>query len=167
MKDTPISLDIVFINNQGIVDSVATGEPNSEDPIECVADDPNLLMYVLEVNANSNIKEGDRFEMFEDDAKKAGLIDSEEDLTEEITDEEVKMFILGPDGNPVHRIEPGVRIFSRIHTRELIKLVKHAHKTKEDSDYKKIAKKLFKIIEIHNTQDQQYVEAPSDGTENS
>lgn len=171
MKDTLIPLDIIFINNQGIVVGVEQGEPESEDYIECVADDNELLMYVLEVNINSGINVGDRFEMSQEEAEDKNLVDQsgrptndEDDLADvdDVSDEEIKMFILNSEGKPVHEIESGVRLFSRIHTRELIRLVKHANKTKEDKDYKRVGKKLFKILDIQNSQEPEYVDSPKE-----
>ena len=148
MKDTLIPLDIIFINNQGIVAAVAQGEPLSEEQLACVADEAELIFYVLEVNANSGIKEGDRFEI------------SQEDEDEELSDEEIEMFLIGPDGQPVHRIEPGCRIFSRIHTKTMIKLAKKAYRSKSDTDYKKLGKKIFDMIHTQDTQEAEYVDAP-------
>ena len=148
MKDTLIPLDIVFINNQGVVAAIAQGEPLSEEQLACVADEGELILYVLEVNANSGIKEGDRFEM------------SQEDEDEELSDEEIEMFLIGPNGQPVHRIEPGCRIFSRIHTKTMIKLAKKAYRSKSDTDYKKLGKKIFDMIHTQDTQEAEYVDAP-------
>ena len=168
MKDTLIPLDIVFINNQGLVSAIAQGDPKSEEHIECISDDGELLMYVLEVNINSGIKVGDRFEMDFEEAKDKNLVDErgrpidddDDENIEDVSDEDIKMLILNSEGKPVHEVEPGVRIFSRIHTRELIRLVKHANKTKEDKNYKRLGKKLFKILDIQNTQDPEYVDSP-------
>ena len=148
MKDTLIPLDIVFINNQGMVTAIAQGEPLSEEQLTCVTDEDELIFYVLEVNVNSGIKEGDRFEM------------SQEDEDEELSDEEIEMFLIGPDGQPVHRIEPGCRIFSRIHTKTMIKLAKKAYRSKSDTDYKKLGKKIFDMIHTQDTQEAEYVDAP-------
>ena len=148
MKDTLIPLDIVFINNQGVVAAIAQGEPLSEEQLACVADEGELIFYVLEINVNSGIKEGDKFEM------------SQEDEDEELSDEEIEMFLIGPDGQPVHRIEPGCRIFSRIHTKTMIKLAKKAYRSKSDTDYKKLGKKIFDMIHTQDTQEAEYVDAP-------
>ena len=148
MKDTLIPLDIVFINNQGVVAAIAQGEPLSEEQLACVADEGELIFYVLEVNANSGIKEGGRFEI------------SQEDEDEDLSDEELEMFLIGPDGQPVHRIEPGCRIFSRIHTKTMIKLAKKAYRSKSDTDYKKLGKKIFDMIHTQDTQEAEYVDAP-------
>lgn len=161
MKNTLIPLDIVFINNQGIVVAVEQGDPESEELITCVADEDELLIYVLEGNANSGINVGDRFKIAQEEVFEKGIVDKDElEDVEDVSEDEIKMFILDAKGSPVHEIEAGVRLFSRIHTRELIRLVKHAHKTKQDSDYKRIAKRLFKILNIQDTQKPEYVDAP-------
>lgn len=161
MKNTLIPLDIIFINNRGIVVAVEQGDPESEELITCVADEDELLIYVLEVNANSGINVGDRFEIAQEEMFEKEIVDKDElEDVEDVSEEEIKMFILDAKGSPVHEIEAGVRLFSRIHTRELIRLVKHAHKTKQDSDYKRIAKRLFKILNIQDTQKPEYVDAP-------
>lgn len=157
MKDTYIPLDIVFINNQNKVVAVEHGEPESDELITCVADENEFLYYVLEVNANSGIKIGDTFE-FDEDAL---------DDLEDVSDEEIKMFILNSEGAPVHEIEGGVRIFSRIHTRELIRLVKQANKTKTDKDYRRLSKKLFKILTIQDTQEPEFVDSPDSTDSNT
>ena len=54
MKDTEIPLDIIFINSDLEVISVKQGEPMSEDFIS-----EDNVQYVLEVNQNSGIEEGD------------------------------------------------------------------------------------------------------------
>ena len=172
MKDTLIPLDIVFINNRGIVTAVAQGEPMSEEPLICIANEDELIFYVLEVNVGSGIKDGDRFEVSQDETFALGLVDEndssiEDDFegVEDISDEEIKMFILDSEGKPVHEIEAGVRLFSRIHTRELIRLAKHANKTKDDKDYKRVCKKLFKILGIQDNQAPEYVDSPENKIE--
>ncbi len=151
MKDTLIPLDIVFINNQGIVTAVTQGTPMSEEQIVCEADPEELIFYVLEVNLNSGIKEGDRFK-----------ISSEQNAEEEISDEEVgKMYLLDPQGNKVALIEAGSRIFSRKNTKVLLKLAKKADRTKEDSDYKKLGTIMFKYLDIQDSNEDEFVDAPT------
>lgn len=148
MKDTIISLDIVFINNQGIVTAVTQGEPMSEESIICEADPEELLFYVLEVNANSGIREGDRFEVIQE-------------TEDEPSDEEVdKMYLLDPKGNKIALIEGGSRIFSRKNTKVLIKLAKKANRSKSDADYKKLGTTIFKFLEVQDSNEAEYVDAP-------
>ena len=148
--DMNYPIDIIFINSDYEVTAVELGEPKSDEIIECIADEDESIIYVLETNANSGIKVGDEFEIEDED----------------VDDEEVnKMYIIGSDGNPQFELVGGERIFSRIHTRKLIKLAKRANKSKKDSDYKKLGKTLFKFIEIQNTQEPEYVDGPEKDVE--
>lgn len=148
--DMNYPIDIIFINSNYEVTAVELGEPKSDEIIECIADEDESIIYVLETNANSGIKVGDEFEIEDED----------------VDDEEVnKMYIIGSDGNPQFELVGGERIFSRIHTRKLIKLAKRANKSKKDSDYKKLGKTLFKFIEIQNTQEPEYVDGPEKDVE--
>lgn len=148
--DMNYPIDIIFINSDYEVTAVELGEPKSDEIIECIADEDESIIYVLETNANSGIKVGDEFEIEDED----------------VDDEEVnKMYIIGLDGNPQFELIGGERIFSRIHTRKLIKLAKRANKSKKDSDYKKLGKTLFNIIEIQNTQEPEYVDGPEKDVE--
>ena len=148
--DMNYPIDIIFINSNYEVTAVELGEPKSDELIECIADEDESIIYVLETNANSGIKVVDEFEIEDED----------------VDDEEVnKMYIIGSDGNPQFELIGGERIFSRIHTRKLIKLAKRANKSKKDSDYKKLGKTLFNIIEIQNTQEPEYVDGPEKDVE--
>ena len=168
MKDTLIPLDIVFINNQGIVTAVTQGEPESEESIMCEADSNELLFYVLEVNVGSGIKEGDRFEMFQEEAEELGMIDENGRPLDEVSDEDLdKMFLLDPKGNKIALIEGGSRIFSRKNTRVMIRLAKQANRTKSDSDYKKLGKTVFKFLDIQDSNEAEYVDAPTGGQDNA
>ena len=148
--DMNYPIDIIFINSNYEVTAVELGEPKSDEIIECIADEDESIIYVLETNANSGINVGDEFEI------------EDEDVDEE---EVSKMYIIGLDGNPQFELIGGERIFSRIHTRKLIKLAKRANKSKKDSDYKKLGKTLFNIIEIQNTQEPEYVDGPEKDVE--
>lgn len=167
MKDTLIPLDIIFINNQGIVAAIAQGEPESEEAIVCEADENELLFYVLEVNSGSGIKEGDRFEMSQEEAEELGMVDENSQPLDEVSDEDLdKMFLLDPNGNKIALIEGGSRIFSRKNTRVMVRLAKQANRTKSDSDYKKLGKAVFKFLNIQDSNEAEYVDAPTGKNEN-
>lgn len=136
--DMKYPIDIIFVNDQDIVVAVETCEP-SEELIEVTADEGELLKYVIEVNANSGIQVGDEVE-FDDDSD--------------------EMYMLDENGKPVYTIKSGARIFSRIHTRKLIKAAKKAKKSKDDKDYKKLGKLMFRILDVQNSQPEDYVELP-------
>ena len=158
MKDTTIPLDIVFINDKLEVVAVEKGKPLSEELMTCVADEGETVIYVLEVNQNSGIQINDKLRFEEEPAFDE---DDDSDLDEiEVSDDEFKMYILGPDGNPVHELKGGERIFSRKDTRVLIKLAKKAAKSKSELDYKRLGKRIFKFMSIQDSNEKEYVESP-------
>ena len=136
--DMKYPIDMIFVNDKDIVVAVETCEP-SEALIEVTADEGELLKYVIEVNANSGIQVGDEVE-FDDDSD--------------------EMYMLDEKGKPIYTIKSGARIFSRIHTRKLIRAAKKAKKSKDDKDYKKLGKLMFKILDVQNNQESDYVELP-------
>lgn len=140
MKGTKINLDIILINEDNKVFHIYNGKANDETPLTC-----EDVKYVLELNTNNNVKVGDKVEME----------DCEEEEEEE---EDSKLYIIGPNGRIQAEVESGARIFSRIHTRNLIKLSKKAKRTKEDYDYKKLGKRFLEYINIQDNQEQDYTE---------
>ena len=144
-KTMDFPIDIIFINDDDEVVAVEYGNPKSDEIIECVADPDEKLVYVLEVNANSGIKIGDELDIEDED---------------EISDDEIKMYILGSDGKPQMDLVGGERIISRIETREIIRKAKKANKSKEDKDYKKLGEYIFKVFEKQDNRPSEYVEAP-------
>ena len=145
MKDTDIPLDIIFIDEYGEVISVAKGEPNTED-----AHTENDVKYVLELNQDSGIKKGDDVDLSE--VEDLDIEESDEDNSEAD-----RMVLLDADGNIQMPIEGGERIFSRPHTRILVRLAKKAYKSRQEKDYKALGKKLFSILNIQNNQKPEYV----------
>lgn len=135
MEDTLIPLDIIFINEDDEVIKVQQGAPMSKEAITC-----QDVLYVLEVNAGSGIKIGDELD-YEDES-----------------DEDSKMYVIGPKGQIQMELDGGERIFSRPNTKQLVKMAKKAYKSKDDKDYKSLGKKVFKYIDTHNTQKEEYVE---------
>lgn len=136
--DMKYPIDMVFVNEKDIVVAVETCEP-SDELIEVTADEGELLKYVIEVKANSGIQIEDEIE-FDDDSD--------------------EMYMLDENGQPVYTIKSGARIFSRIHTRKLIRAAKKAEKSKDDKDYKKLGKLMFKILDVQDNQESEYVELP-------
>lgn len=138
MKDTLIPLDIIFINEDEEVISVYKGAPLSTEIAE--EDD---VKYVLEVNQNSGIKEGDE-------------LDFEEDSDTPI------MKVISSTGESQMEIIGGERIFSRKSTRVLINKAKKAEQFKNDETLfkrycKALGKYIFKEINKQNTRDPEYV----------
>lgn len=136
MDKTEIPLDIIFIDEDEEVISVYKGKPFSKEIAE--EDD---VKYVLEVNQNSGIKEGDELEFPDEDSK----------------EEKILMKVIAPDGSTQMELEGGERIFSRKNTRTLIKMAKRADETKSDTDYKRLGNKMFKYIKQQNSRKPDYV----------
>lgn len=134
MKDTLIPLDIIFINEDNEVIKVVTGEPNDETPI--IAQD---TLYVLEVNKNSGVKEGDELE---------------------IQDEGPVMKVLAQDGSSQMNLWGGERIFSRKNTVVLIRKAKKAALTNSDKDIKALGRYMFKCIKGQDERPNEYVKNP-------
>lgn len=143
MKNTKIPLDQIAIDDNDEVVMVYTAQPEDETLVPF----PNAK-YILEVNANSGIVEGDDFE-----------IDDSDDLNK------YTMKVLAPDGSTQMFLQGGERIFSRISTRKIIKWAKKAQEVRKDEkEFTKKCKKLGKIIlkEIYaqDNRDPEYVQVP-------
>ena len=134
MQNTLIPLDIIFIDEDNEVIKVVQGIPNNETPI--VVQD---TLYVLEVNANSGIKEEDELEI-EDD----GPI----------------MKVLAQDGTSQMSLFGGERIFSRKNTVVLIRKAKKADKTKSENDLRALGRYMFKCIKGQDERPAEYVKSP-------
>ena len=132
MKDTEIPLDIIFIDEDYTVISIYKGKPNSETIVE-----EDNVNYVLELNQNSGVKEGDE-------------IDTDEDVP--------TMKVIGPDGEVQMELEGGERIFSRKNTKTLIRMAKRADESKSDTDYKRLGNKMFSYIKQQDEREPDYVE---------
>lgn len=137
MKDTHIPLDIIFIDEEMNVISVHEGVPESEDLIT-----EQNVMYVLELNKDSGVKEGDELEFEPDNKLKSN-----------------KMHVLDAEGNSQMELVGGERIFSRTHTKTLIKFAKKAAITNNDNDYKALGKKMFKFLQVQSETTPEYVKS--------
>ena len=100
MEDMSYDLDLIFINEDDEVYDIQYGKAGSKDPIISTSED--IVKYVLEVNPNSGINVGDELE----------FTDCPD--CEEVEDVEVdKMYVIGPDGQPLIELIGGERIISR------------------------------------------------------
>jgi len=135
MKDTLIPLDIIFLDEELEVTKIVQGVPESEDAIEGTA------AFVLELNANSGVKVGDELN-FSPEGK-----------------QEKKMLVLGPDGEVQMELESGEKIFSRAHTKTLIKFAKKAASTENDKDYKELGKRILKFLKVQSETEPEYVQS--------
>lgn len=140
MKDTTIPLLICFINEDGEVISVHKGEPLSEEPI---TESSEFVAYVIEVNVDENIKEGDQTSLGQED---------------NYPDVEVnRLYIYGSDGNVQATLQGGERIFSRKSSKVIIKKAKKAYMSKEDKDYKALGRYVFKEMKAQDERPAEYV----------
>ena len=133
MDDTSIDLDIIYLNGDLKVVRKRTMEAFSKDVVYREAD------YVLEVNANSNIKLGDELEF----------------VTNEKLDN--TMIVLGPDGETQMTLKGGERVMSIKDTKILIKFAKKSDVTNNDNDYKALGKRVFKFLDIQNSNEKEYI----------
>lgn len=142
MKDTKIPLDQIAINDDDEVVLVYTAQPEDETLVPFMN-----AKYILEVNANSGIVEGDDFE-----------IDDSDDLNKYV------MKVLAPDGSTQMYLQGGERIVSRKETRTLIKKAKKAYANK-GGDYdrycKALGKYMFKILKGQDNREPEYVVVPN------
>lgn len=135
MKDTLIPLDIIFINEDFEVISIAKGIPESEE----IHEEQNVS-YVLEVNADSGIKPEDELDFIEDSKSTS------------------KMLVLDENGEPQIELDGGERIFSRKNTKTLLKLASRAYSSGKDSDYKKLGNKVFQFLKEQDSREPEHVE---------
>lgn len=142
MKDTLIPLDIIFIDEDQEVISIYQGKPEDETIVE-----EDNVKYVLEVNQNSGIEEGDELE-FED---------SEED--DESDSKQPPMQVIASDGSVQMELQGGERIFSRRSTKILIKKAKKAEASKLDKDYKALGRYIFQELDRQDNRKPEYVQS--------
>ena len=145
MKDTPLELTQISINDDDEVEYVYQAIPNDETLIPF-----KNCKYLLEVNRTTEIQKGDEFE-----------IDDSDDLNKYV------MKVLAPDGTTQMNLQGGERIFSRISTRKMIKQAKKANSVREDEIlFERACRKLGKIclkeLYAQNHRDQEYVKVPED-----
>ena len=143
MEETSIDLDIIFIDENGEVISVNSVKAFDPNPIE-----EEGYQYVLEVNIDSGIQEGDELEEIDDEF-------SEEDK-QSISNS--KMLVLDENGDVQFTLQSGERIVSRTETKKLIRAALKAYRSDEDSAYKKVGKLIFKILDGQDNRDPEYVQ---------
>lgn len=155
MKDTEIPLDIIFVNQDGVVISVKQGEPLSE---EYITEDSEFVSCVIELNANSGVKAGDKTDLFEElnNAEIEEL--EEEDETDEHPELGVnRLYVYGSDGNVQAELQGGERIFSRKSSVVIIRKAKKAYVSKEDKDYKSLGRYIFNEMDAQDNRKPEYV----------
>lgn len=149
MKNTKIPLDQIAINEDNEVTTVYKAQPNSEN-LHPFAN----VKYLLEVNQDSGIIEGDDFEF-----------DDSDDPNKYV------MKVLAPDGSTQMNLQGGERIFSRISTKQMITWAKKAEANKDNKELfdkycKRLGKRMFKELYAQDHRDPEYVEAPDKKDQN-
>ena len=151
MKNTTIPLDIIFVNQDGVVISVKQGVPNSE---EYITESSEFVSCVIELNANSGVKAGDKTDLFEE-------MKEEDEEDEEDTHPELnvnRLYVYGSDGQVQAELQGGERIFSRKSSKVIIAKAKKAYLSKEDKDYKALGRYIFKEMDAQDGREPEYVE---------
>ena len=143
MKNTKIPLDQIAINEDNEVTTVYKAQPNSEN-LHPFAN----VKYLLEVNQDSGIVEGDDFEF-----------DNSDDPNKYV------MKVLAPDGSTQMSLQGGERIFSRISTKQMITWAKKAEANNDNKELSakyctRLGKRMFKELYAQDHRDPEYVEAP-------
>lgn len=141
MKSTLIPLDIIFIDEDQEVISIYRGKPEDKTVVE-----EDNVKYVLEVNQNSGIEEGDELEFM--DSEEEGKSNSKQS----------PMQVIAPDGSVQMELQGGERIFSRRSTKILIKKAKKAEASKFDKDYKALGRYIFQELDRQDNRKPEYVE---------
>lgn len=153
-EDMSFDIDIIFLDEEGVVTSVHSVKAGDPTPIE---DTANNAQFVLEVNYNSGIQVGEEADIEIQE-------EPEEDLDEDLTDEDKetlsqsKMLVLDENGNVQYKLESGERIFSRIKTKQFIKAALKAYRTDDDLDYRRVGRIVFKELEAQDGRPQEFVE---------
>ena len=137
MKNVGIDLDLIGLDDEMKVIKVIRGKAEDPTPLQFKG-----VTYVLEVNADSGIKEGEEGEIDDEDTHK------------------YVMKVLSPNGNSQGFLQGGERIVSRRETLVLIKKALKAYESKEDKDYKALGKYIFKVLKGQDTRDPEYVASP-------
>ena len=154
MKNVDIPLDIIFVNQEGSVISVKQGVPNSE---EYITEDSEFISCVIELNANSGVKAGDKTDLF---SEMNNILEEDEDEDEEDTHPELnvnRLYVYGSDGEIQAELQGGERIFSRKSSKIIISKAKRAYISKEDKDYKALGRYVFKEMDAQDNRDPEYV----------
>lgn len=154
MKNVDIPLDIIFVNQEGTVISVKQGVPNSE---EYITENSEFISCVIELNANSGVKAGDKTDLF---SEINNINEEIEDEDEEDTHPELnvnRLYVYGSDGEVQAELQGGERIFSRKSSKVIISKAKRAYISKEDKDYKALGRYIFKEMDAQDNRDPEYV----------
>jgi uncharacterized membrane protein (UPF0127 family) len=148
MEGMKIPIDIIFSRGGKVQEIVQASVGGPEIVIGAPSD------LVLEVNRGDSvgIKSGDEIDW-------VGEKNADGRITMAsggIAAKDGQMHVLDEDGKNQMNIKGNERIFSRKHTSKLISLASKADESKEDKDYKKLGNFMVDIINIQDTQEQEY-----------
>ena len=155
MKDTTIPLDIIFVNQDGVVISVKQGEPNSE---ELITEDSEFISCVIELNINSGVNPGDKTDLFSEINNETEEPDEENEIDEHPELGVNRLYVYGSDGNVQAELQGGERIFSRKSSAVIIRKAKKAYVSKEDKDYKALGRYIFNEMRAQDERPAEYVD---------
>lgn len=146
MEGVKFDLDLVFILDNVVV-GIKTAPVGSADTSSDVEVDS-----VLELNAGV----AETLVVGEDvvtvgSKKDDGKIETPEEFGE-------GMHVLDEDGNLQVSIKGDERVYSRIHTKQLVEAAVKAYESKDDKDYKKVGRAMVRMIDKQDTQKEQYSE---------
>lgn len=150
MQDMKIPLSLVYIRD-GIVQQKRNAKPgqldiNISDPVD----------QVLEVNAGeaTGVRVGDTVEWLgsKEDGGTINFIDSDR------KSDDGSLHVLDDDGIVQTTLEGNERVFSRVHTNQLVTLASQALSTDNVSDYKKVGRAMVRMINKQDIQEPEYVE---------
>lgn len=153
MENCGIPLDIIFVNQDGIVISVKRGDPYATEPI---IEDSEFVSCVIELNVNSGVKPGDKTDLFNDIQTKEQSENEENSSSEETQIGNNELHVYGPDGEVQAVLNGGERIFSRHSSAILIKKAKLAYETKDDKDYKALGRYAFDEMRRQDGREPEY-----------
>jgi uncharacterized membrane protein (UPF0127 family) len=149
MKDCGLHLDIIFIDEDGVVTKVSEGKPYDDRLLNGQA------QYVLEVRYKSGIKKGDVIDIDDDE-----LDDETEDEKDE---DEYKMMLLDNNGDEQYKLKSGERIFSRPSTATIVRKSRIAWRNRKtdssDKLYASLGRYVFNEIEAQDNRKPEYVKA--------
>lgn len=157
MTDMNFDLDFIFLDSGYKVLQLNTLSKNDKNGIESF----KPISMVLEVNKGvikeSGVKLGSilKIEKEIENHKHGGFFQKVGDIKYDVKEDDVKiekdkLQVLNKNGEVTANIEANARIFSREHTKEIIKKVKEA----KDSE---VGELLIKIFDIHDSQKQDHV----------
>ena len=164
MTDMNFDLDFIFLDKDFKVLQLNTLSKNNKDGVESF----KAVQMVLEANKGtikeSGVKLGDKLkpeEALETHSvgvaqyKHGGTFQKVGDIVYEVKEDDIKiekdkLQVLNSKGEVTANIEANARIFSREHTKEIVKKVKTA-------DDQEVGKLVVKIFDTHDSQKQDYV----------